>query len=81
MRSYDQLMETRIKHLNAERDAKLERSRLTRAAMVGRVGRDFFYKPLLVSVGRRMVVWGTRLQRRYAASGYLSDLELQFFSE
>jgi len=69
MQHFDRYSETIIRHRNAEIQAKLEHRRLVHEAQDGRRGhvtiRRPLYRPLLASVGRRMVVWGTRLQRRY----------------
>ncbi len=82
MKSFDRLMQTRIEHHNAERQAILEHRQLVREALAGRASnRVLTYKPVLVSVGKRMVIWGMELQRRYAEAPRLPERELHFQQE
>ncbi len=82
MQSFDRLMQTQIEQHNAERQAKLEHRHLVREALSGHAPyRVLTYKPLLVGVGKRMVIWGTQLQRRYAESPRLPERELYFQQE
>ncbi len=82
MQSFDRLMQTQIEQHNAQRQAILEHRRLVREAFAGRVpSRALTYKPVLVSVGKRMVIWGMQLQRRYAESPRLAERELHFQQE
>ena len=86
MQHFDRYNETIIRHRNAEIQAKLEHRRLVNEAHLAREARAHrrghvtirrpLYRPLLASVGRRMVVWGTRLQRRYDDLNSARDVTL-----
>ena len=47
---------------------KAARQRAIRAALAGRGGRIAFYAPMMVSLGRQMMVWGHALQARYTST-------------
>ncbi len=82
MQSIDRLMQTQVEQHNAKRQAILEHRQLVREAFVGRTpNRVLAYQPVLVNVGKRMVIWGLQLQRRFAESPRLSERELQFQQE
>ena len=61
MHQMDMLMEIEIRQKNSAREARMERNHLVRVALGERRAR--FYQPALVSLGKRLVVWGTQLQR------------------
>jgi len=63
MHQLDMFAETSLRHQRAAAAERLEHRRLVREALLDRRAR--FYQPALVSLGRRMVVWGTQLQHRY----------------
>ena len=66
MQQLDRIVETQIRHQQADAKAHLERSLLIREALADRHSRRVrFYRPALVNVGRQMVIWGMQLQRRY----------------
>ena len=82
MQSIDRLMQTQIEQHNAQRQAILEQRLLVREALAGRwPNRMLTYKPALVGLGKRMVIIGLGLQRRFAESPRLPDRELQFQQE
>ncbi len=60
MNQLDLYAETLIRHQHAAIDARIERRQLLREAFAER--RVSFYRPLLISLGRQLVAWGTRLQ-------------------
>ncbi|MEP7293823.1 MAG: hypothetical protein ABI835_18695 [Chloroflexota bacterium] len=61
MHQLDMITEVQLRHQQAARDARLEQRQLVHRALEQRRAR--FYQPALVRLGRRMVVWGTQLQR------------------
>jgi hypothetical protein len=63
MHQLDMYTELVIRHQRAAADARFARRLLIREALADRRAR--FYRPVLVRIGRQMVIWGTRLQRRY----------------
>ncbi len=63
MHQLDMYAETLVRHQRAAAQADLDRRQLARAALGSRHWR--FYQPAIISLGRRMVVWGVKLQRRY----------------
>lgn len=44
------------------------RRRAIREALAGRKGRFAFYAPIMVGLGRKMMLWGHALQARYTSS-------------
>ncbi|HVU12173.1 MAG TPA: hypothetical protein VHD90_12890 [Phototrophicaceae bacterium] len=62
MQQLDQLAEIVVRHQLAESNIRLERRRLVHEALAN--NRVHFYQPLLTSLGKQMVIWGTQLQRR-----------------
>lgn len=52
---------------------RAERRRFVREALGQRQGRVTFYAPLLLSLGRRLMLWGRALESRYAP---LPDVKL-----
>ncbi len=82
MQSIDRLMQVKIEQHNAERQAVLEHRYLVHEALAGRApNHPLTYKPVLVSLGKRMVIWGLGLQRRFAESPRLPERELHFQQE
>lgn len=80
MQQLDMYTQLLIQHQHNERQAKLAQRILVREALANRRARPALYKPfrlLLVGVGKRMVIWGFQLQRRYddlaSASASLPD--------
>lgn len=61
MHQIDMLTEIMIKQQKAEREAQVERRYLVRMAQ--EQNRVSLYRPLLAGLGRRLVTWGTQLQR------------------
>jgi hypothetical protein len=47
---------------------EVERDRLVRQALAGRLKRDPFHCRALIWLGRRLVAWGCSLQERYGAA-------------
>lgn len=62
MHHLDMLTEIMLQQQQAEREAHVERRYLVRMAQEQR--RVSLYRPLLAGLGRRLVVWGTKLQQR-----------------
>ena len=62
MHQIDMFAEIVIEQQHAAREARMERRRLVRVALGQQQAR--FYQPALVSLGKRLVVWGIQLQRR-----------------
>lgn len=61
MHQIDLLTEIMIKQQKVEREAQVERRYLVRMAQAENHTR--IYRPLLAGLGRRLVTWGTQLQR------------------
>ena len=61
MHQMDMLTEIMIKQQKAEREAQVERRYLVRMAQ--EQNHVSLYRPLLAGLGRRLVKWGTQLQR------------------
>ncbi len=61
MQTLDRYTEILLHQQQAARDAHLEQRRRLHLALENR--RVRFYQPALISLGRRMVIWGTQLQR------------------
>ena len=66
MRQFDLYMETIIRHQREATARHVQRQSVIRAlAHPVRLRRMRFYQPALVIVGKRLVIWGMRLQRLY----------------
>lgn len=63
MHQLDMVAELYVRQQRRSTEAQLARRHLVREALAE--GRTRFYRPALVRVGRQMVIWGTRIQRRY----------------
>lgn len=71
MNTLDLHVENQINASRRDHEAKAMQHRLVREALTGRAPRVVnvtFHKPLLASIGKRLVVLGTTLQRRYASA-------------
>lgn len=60
MYQIDMFTEVLIQQQHAVREARMERRRLVQTALGRQQAR--FYQPALVSLGKRLVIWGTQLQ-------------------
>jgi hypothetical protein len=65
MHHLDLMAQTQIEHHRHAIEARAQRAHAIREALTGQGGRIAFYKPLLVSIGVRLVKMGTELQARY----------------
>jgi hypothetical protein len=52
----------------AEMLRKAARRRAIREALAGQGGRFAFYAPMMVGLGRKMMLWGHALQARYTST-------------
>jgi hypothetical protein len=67
MKQLDIYSETLIRHQHEAAQRHVRRQQFVNAALAhpDRVRRLRFYQPALTVVGRRLVIWGMRLQRLY----------------
>lgn len=72
MQQFDLMAQAEIAQQQRERAAHIERALLIREALAGSRGRISFYRPLLISVGRRLEQFGANLQARYSVNLDLS---------
>ena len=82
MQQFDMYTATIIRHQQAALQTRLIRQRLVREALANRQVR--FYQPALVSLGKRMVIWGTQLQRRYtdlSLAPEASEIKLELIAQ
>lgn len=79
MHQLDLLTKTMLQQQHAAREARLERRQLVRTALGQQ--RAHFYQPALASLGRRLVIWGTQLQKRNDEHYTAHDIRLAPFNK
>ena len=78
MKQLDMYSETIIRHRHEATERHVQRQQFVRAALAhpSRVQRMRLLQPALMLVGRRLVIWGMRLQRLYPEPVTTSQAEV-----
>lgn len=79
MHQIDMFTETLIQQQHTAREAGMERRRLVQAALGQQPAH--FYQPALVSLGKRLVIWGTQLQNGNNGHYAARDIRLAPFNK
>jgi hypothetical protein len=78
MKQFDFVTEMNIRHQHEATARHVQHQQFVRAALANpvHVRRSRFYQPALMIVGRRLVVWGTRLQSLYPEPAAAAEVTL-----